>query len=43
MAVLLQPDIAHAAWSAPTEKVRKRPNKALAMLGVNFAGSPLAH
>jgi predicted NBD/HSP70 family sugar kinase len=40
MAVLLQPDVANAAWSAPTEKVRKRVNKALVMLGVNFADAP---
>jgi hypothetical protein len=43
MAMLLQPDIAGAAWSAPTAKVRKRANKALAMLGVDFAGAPLPH
>jgi predicted NBD/HSP70 family sugar kinase len=39
MAVLLQADFAHAAWSAPVEKVRKRANKALAILGVNFAAA----
>jgi len=39
MAMLLQPDTGNAAWSAPTEKVRKRVNKALVMLGVNFAGA----
>jgi predicted NBD/HSP70 family sugar kinase len=43
IAVLLQPDVANAAWSAPTAKVRKRVNDALAMLGVNFAEAPVGH
>jgi predicted NBD/HSP70 family sugar kinase len=43
MAVLLQPDVANAAWSAPTEKVRRRKNPALATLGINFADSPQSH
>jgi predicted NBD/HSP70 family sugar kinase len=43
MAMLLQPDVTNAAWSAPTEQVRKRPNAALAMLGINFAEAPQSH
>lgn len=43
MTLLLQPGRTNAAWSAPTDPVRKRVNKALVMLGVNFADAPLAH
>ncbi|HVY99760.1 MAG TPA: ROK family transcriptional regulator [Dongiaceae bacterium] len=43
MAALLQSDVVHAAWSAPTEKVRRRANKALAILGVNFADAAQPH
>jgi predicted NBD/HSP70 family sugar kinase len=37
MAVLLQPDLPNAAWSTPTERVRKRTNRALSILGIDFA------
>jgi len=41
IAVLLQqPGSGSAAWSAPTEAVRRRRNPALALLGVDFSQSP---